>query len=239
MTFTHFISTALVFVAASAWATGSVTGTITLAGAPKAEKVPMEADPKCLSLNDGKPVLRDDVVVGKDGGLRDVVIYVKQGLPAKLPASAETPAALVLDQKGCMFHPKVVALQVNQPLRIKNADPTAHNTRSLSKSNGSFNVNAPRVMELPKPIVFTKPELGVKIKCDIHRWMLSYVHVFDHPYFAVSDDSGNFRIQGLPPGEYVLEARHESPKVGVKTAKITVKEGAETKVGFPFSLANP
>ena len=80
--------------------------------------------------------------------------------------------------------------------------------------------------------VFDKPEVLVKFKCDVHPWMFAYVGVVDHPYFAVTDKDGNYKITGLPAGDYTVEAVHL--KAGSTTAK--VKVGADDKKTQDFTL---
>lgn len=218
--------------------TATLTGTIsTNAKGVKSEIVKMSADPKCVEINQNKDVLRDDLVVNGAGGIKDVFVYVKSGLkPSDIPPLDSTPALMVLDQRGCMFAPKVIGLRAGQQIKIRNSDPNGHNVRSLAKNNSKFNFSMPRALELPKPITFSKPELGIRMKCDLHGWMVSYVEVVEHPFFAVTDENGKFQIENLPPGEYTIEARHESPRLGVKTAK--VKVGATPAVmNINYSLA--
>ena len=94
----------------------------------------------------------------------------------------------------------------------------------------SSNIGQPIPMK--SEFVFDKPEVLVKFKCDVHPWMFAYVGVLDHPYFAVSDEEGNFKISGLPAGDYTVEAYHL--KAGTKTEK--VKLGADDKKSLDFTL---
>ncbi len=73
-----------------------------------------------------------------------------------------------------------------------------------------------------------------KVKCDVHPWMLAYVRVFDHPYFATTKEDGKFSIAGVPDGEYTFVAWHE--KFGETEAKGTVKDG-KAEVNFAFKSA--
>ena len=132
----------------------------------------------------------------------------------------------MFDQKGCQYSPKVFGIQVNQPLEIRNSDSTLHNVHALSEKNAQFNLGMPiQGMKLKK--TFTKPEVMVKIKCEVHSWMHAYAGVLDHPFFAVSGDDGSFSIKNLPAGQYTLEAWHA--KYGTQTQTITVKSADETQ----------
>lgn len=215
----------------------TLTGTVsTNAKGVKTEIVKMSADPKCVELNQNKDVSRDDLVINGAGGIKDVFVYVKSGLkPSDIPP-LDISNPKVLDQRGCMFSPKVIGLRAGQQIKVKNSDANGHNVRSLAKHNSKFNFSMPRALELPKPITFSKSELGIRIKCDLHGWMVSYLHVVEHPFFAVTDENGKFRIENLPPGDYTIEARHENPRLGVKIAKVTVgATPAVMNINYPLA----
>ncbi len=78
----------------------------------------------------------------------------------------------------------------------------------------------------------TKPEVMIHVKCDVHPWMSGYVGVLEHPFFAVTGKDGTFTIEGLPPGEYTVEAWQE--KLGAQTAKVKVDAAAPAKQDFTF-----
>jgi plastocyanin len=219
------------FVSSSFAATAGVTGKIVFKGkAPKVEAVKMSGDPVCLKENQGKTINREDMVVNSNGTLANVFVYVKEGVKKDaVPAVPTEP--VVFDQRGCNYTPHVFGIRVNQTLKILNSDPTLHNVHSMAKTNSAFNLGmAKQGQSIEKK--FTKPEIGVRIKCDVHGWMTGWANVVDHPYFAVSDQTGKFSISGLPPGEYTIEAWHE--KLGTQTQKITVKEGASATADFTF-----
>ena len=218
---------AVSFLSSFAYA-GALSGSVkTTKPAPKAEAIKMSADPVCAKENAGKQVMKEDVVVGAGGTLANVFVYVKEGVKSP-PAAPATPVSF--DQKGCTYTPHVFGIRVGQPLKIINSDPVLHNVHSMAKSNAGFNMGmATKGQVIEKK--FTKPEVLVKIKCDVHGWMTAYVGVVDHPYFAVTDKQGNFSIDGLPAGEYTVEAVHE--KFGAKTAKVTVTDaGGKTEFSF-------
>ncbi len=200
---------------------GTITGKITFEGTvPPADKVKVSADPKCLAANPNG--LEKQPVKVKDGGLADVLVYVKSG--AAGPFTAPT-TPVVLDQMGCSYHPHVVALQVGQPLTIRNSDDTLHNIHPRPTVNAEFNeAEARKGMEKTK--TFDKAEPWITVGCDVHPWMRSYIAVLDNPYFAVSGEDGTFTIKGLPDGDYEIETIHE--KLKTQTQKVTVKGGTAT-----------
>jgi plastocyanin len=168
-------------------------------------------------------------IEAKDGKLGNVFVYVKSGLTGTYPVPAE---AKVLDQQGCLYHPKVFGIQVGQKLTIKNSDPTLHNIHALPAKNTEFNQGQPfQNMSFDK--TFDKPEVLLHFKCDVHPWMSSYVGVVDNPYYAVSDESGAFTIPNLPPGKYTIAAVH--PTLGEKTMDVEVAATQAAKADFDFT----
>ena len=143
----------------------------------------------------------DAVLIGADGALKNVFVYIKDGLDPALLVRRRRPQAVVLDQKGCIYSPRVVGVRVGQPLEIVNSDPTLHNVHALPMANQEFNQGQPfQGIRMTK--TFTAPEVMVRFKCDVHGWMAAYVGVVAHPFFAVTDADGTFEMKGLPPGTY-------------------------------------
>ncbi len=186
--------------------------------APVAEKIKADADPKCKMLHpDG--ITSDEVIVNTNGTLKNVFVYVKDGLAGKTFEAPKTP--VTFDQHGCQYNPKIFGIQVNQPLEIVNSDDTLHNVHALPNNSAQFNLGMPiKGMKMKK--TFTKPEVMVKIKCEVHPWMRAYAGVVDNPFYGVTGDDGSVQIKGLPPGEYTLEAWHE--KYGTQTQKVTISD---------------
>jgi len=213
------------FAATSASA-ASITGKVKVTGeVPAAREItPIKADKMCGALHT-KPVMTRTYVVGADKGLANVAVYIKAGLPA---GKTYTPPATkpLIDQVGCVYEPLVTAAMVGQTIDIKNSDAFMHNVNCQAKVNKGFNF-AQATKDQVNPKAFDKAELGVKLICNVHPWMSGYVHVFDHPFFAVTDKDGNFTISGdLPDGKYTVEANHL--KSGTVTGEIEVKGGAAT-----------
>jgi len=218
-------------VAAAAGPTFTLNGTVNFptGSGIKVDSIKMSADPVCQKANEGKPTKSESLVVNPNKTLANVFVYVKEGAPAS-PA-ANLPA-VEFDQRGCRYVPHVFGVRVNQPIKIINSDPTLHNVHAQASANPGFNAGMPsQGMTIEKK--FTKPETMIHIKCDVHGWMGAYVGVLDHPFFAVTDDSGNFSIKDLPAGTYTLEAWHE--KLGTKTQQLVVDATSAAKpLSFEF-----
>ncbi len=208
----------------------SLSGTVTYVGpAPEAEVLPMDSDPYCGEVHFGTTSERMPFNVDLNGGLRDVVVYIREGAQeSEYPVPEED---VLLDQEGCLYEPHVVALRNGQTLTIRNSDGTSHNVHVSARKNRGFNIGQP-IKGIQSRRSFRLAELPIHVTCDIHGWMHSIIAVFDHPFFAVTRDNGTFRLDHLPPGDYVVEAWHEV--LGSQTRQVTVNEGAATEVTFVF-----
>ena len=205
----------------------TVGGTIKFEGAaPKMPALQMAADPFCASKHP-TPQPDEEVVVGPGGELANVIVYVKNA-----PAGPANTTPAVLDQNGCKYVPHVTAVQVGQPIQIKNSDNTLHNVHAMPAVNGQFNEGQP-VQGMVSTKKFDKVETTpFRIKCDVHGWMKSYMVVLPHGYHAVSQMNGQFSIANLPPGNYTLVAWHE--KYGQQEQQVTVGPKEQKQVTFTF-----
>jgi plastocyanin len=208
---------------------GDLTGVITLKGtAPAAKEItPIKDDPNCAALYPGALPKTTFYVVGANGELADVVVSLK-GISGK--STGASVARAVLDQKGALYTPQILAIQTGQKLIVKNSDALVHNVHTTPTANPESNqVQMGGGPDLT--YTFDKPEAFLKFKCDVHPWMFAWVTVVDHPYFAVSGADGKFTIKNVPPGKYMLEAAHR--KLGTQTAEIEVKaDGAAQNFTF-------
>ena len=214
---------------------GTITGVVALsAAAPANEAIRMNADPICLKQAPGAQA-QETFAVGPDGKtLGNVFVYLKSGLGNYV---YDAPAGnVMMDQKGCRYHPHVFGIRVNQPLEIVNSDPTLHNVHAVPKNNKEFNTGQP-MQGMKSTYTFTAPEVMVPFKCDVHGWMNAYVGVLPHPFFATTAVDGKFEIKGVPPGTYTVEAWHE--RLGAMTQSVTVGASESKDVPFTFNPGAP
>lgn len=208
---------------------GTVSGTVKFSGtAPKAQKISMTADAFCSTAHKDA-VMSEEVVVNPNKTLRYVYVYVKSGLGDKKFPPSSTPA--VFDQKGCMYTPHVAAVQVGQEVVIRNSDGVLHNVNVRPTKNQGFNFGQP-VQGMENKKTFSTPEVMIPVKCDVHPWMHGWIGVQDHPFAAVSNETGAFALNNLPAGTYVIEAWHE--KYGTATQTVTVGAKETKTIEFNF-----
>lgn len=216
--------------AVSSAQSADITGVITFKGTPPPEKAitPIMDDPNC-SPGYTKAPMTQFYVVNPQGDLADVVVYLK-GITGK-STGASAPSVLI-DQKGCLYTPQIVAIQTGQKLVVRNSDNCVHNVHNKPTVPGnkeSNDVQMPGGADLT--FTFPEPEMFLKFQCDVHPWMFAWVSIFDSPYYSVTDKDGKFDIKNVPPGKYTLEAVHR--KLGTKTQEIEVKDGNVT-ANFSF-----
>ena len=226
------IGTLIIFVLVNFGFSGDVEGKITFDGkAPKMKPLRMDADPVCVANNDIQP-RKEWLVLDENNGVKNVLVFIKESKSGSFADNYDSPKeAAVIDQKGCVYVPHVLGVMVGQQLDILNSDGTLHNIHALPKVNKEFNKAMPRSKK-QMSVTFDKVEAPFKVKCDVHPWMGAFVGVFEHPYFAVTDDSGSYTISGLAPGKYVVEAWHE--KLGSQTADLIVDDSGATQ-NFTFT----
>ncbi|CAM2064314.1 Carboxypeptidase regulatory-like domain-containing protein [Sulfidibacter corallicola] len=213
-------------------AAGEVSGTIKWEGkVPKMKALRMDADPVCANHHQEEPARSEVLVLGEGQTMANVLVRVKSGLPDK---KWDPPKeAAVMDQKGCTYVPHVLAVMVNQDIKILNSDGILHNVNVQAKVNRGFNLGMPKgTTEAVRK--FSRAEDKIVLKCNVHPWMKAYLVVLDHPFFSVTGKDGAFKIADLAPGTYEIEAWHE--KLGTQTAKVTIgSDGDSQTADFTFS----
>jgi hypothetical protein len=162
----------------------------------------------------GARIPNESLLIGRDGGLRNAVVTL-HSLDRSVVAR---PMQLVLDNKQCAFAPHVQVAVAGSELLLKNSDPILHTVHARLGQETLFNVGLPTWRQVTKRL--DRPGV-VKIDCDVlHTWMSAAIVITETPYFAVSDQNGNFLMDELPAGRYRAEIWHE--KLGTKTVGVAL-----------------
>jgi hypothetical protein len=182
---------------------------------------------------------RTEVSVGAEGGLAGVVVVI-EGIQAgkAWPGSPEgAPARYVLDQRDCVFLPHLLVVPRASNLDIVNSDPVLHNVHAYEIIDGSgrslFNLGQPPSREVI--VQQFRPRFGtlVRLECDAHDFMQSWIFAADSPYWAVTGEDGAFVIEDIPPGEYSITAWH--PSLGVQQHRVSLSDGGAAELAIEFT----
>jgi plastocyanin len=196
-------------------APGVIEGVVRWDGPRAADPVEVTAQVRACGRSQPSPVLR----VGRGGELADAVVWIdgiEEGRAIPAAASSFVP---VVDQTRCRYTPHVLAVLRGTDVDFRNSDGVLHNVHAFWTDGGGdgqgdewFNVGQPIAGMVTRKAV---ERSGVaRIVCDAgHTWMSSWLHAFEHPYFAVTDARGAFRIEGVPPGRHPVKVWHESPVI--------------------------
>lgn len=199
---------------------GTISGTVKYDGTPPApRKVEVTKDKDVCALH---PHFDEELIVDSGGGIANAVVIVK-GAKGDLK-----PGEVKFDQKGCDYTPHVLAFPAGSTVDIINSDGILHNIHTYSTKNPPFNMAQPKFKKVIQRKI-DQPEV-FKVSCDAHGWMHAWWVATDTPYFAVTDDKGNYSIAGVPPGNYTVEVWQE--KLGTEDQKAEVKEGATATTNF-------
>jgi hypothetical protein len=204
---------------------------------PERKKLDITQDKAhCLSKGD---ILDESVIVNpKTRGIKNVVVWLRpddsKNPKAQLPAdrihptdAQRKPATVTIDQPCCMFVNRITVARVGDTIVAKNPAPVPHNFFWTSANNGEFNVTIPKESDWKMPQALTDESSPIQFKCTIHPWMSGYVRIFDHPYYAVTDENGNFEIKNAPTGKYRMVVWHE---------KVGFLNGREGRFGIPVEI---
>jgi len=207
---------------------GTISGQVTFSGpVPEMKKLEVTKDVNVC----GKTEHYDrSIVVSENRGLANVVVKITEISQGKEMGSGE----YVLDQNGCEFKPHVVMVPAGVELKIKNSDGILHNIHTYGSQENSVNKAQPGFQKTIQH-TFPKPEI-VRVACDVHNWMTGYIVVKGHPYYAVTDESGNYELTDVPPGAYTLEFWQEN--LGKQTMEVTVEAGAAAEANTEYSVGS-
>jgi hypothetical protein len=206
---------------------GSIVGEVKFVDAlPKLQPVKISKDQDYC----GETLPNETYLIESNGGLKNVVVFIES---APLGKPADPQKENVLYNDGCRYAPRVMAIQRGERFRVQSNDPKLHIPHGYLGNRTVFNLSLPFKGTSIDATSRIRQAGILKVVCDTHAWMLGFVHVFEHPYFAVTNETGAFSIPELPAGAYLLKAWHEDS--GVKSQEIIVPEVGAVQVSFEFS----
>jgi len=197
----------------------TIKGTVRYVGAPvEKKKISVTIDQYVC----GKEKEPEDLVLSSNNGIRNAVVSL-QNISLGGKREGNYPAAK-MDQKQCSFIPHVVIVPVGGTVEFLNSDRLLHNVRSIAKENPPFNRAQPHARSIS--FTFKRPEL-LRVDCDLHSWMRGWVVVAEHPFYALTNEQGEFALENVPQGKYTLQVWHET--LGNVTQEVVVgSKGATT-----------
>lgn len=229
---------------------GTIKGQITWANGELPQRTALDLkDSKDAQhcLNMGKPPLSEEWVVNpKNKGIRWTFVWLAPETGKSLPIHPDLQVVkdkeVVIDQPRCMFEPHAVAMREGQVLVAKNSSQIAHNFKWTGNPFVGIGGNVLIPAGQESPIKDLKSDrLPVIVQCNIHPWMKGWVRIFNHPYFAVTDEDGNFEIKNAPTGNYNLVVWHGSAgwrggAAGKNGTPINIKTGENSLGALPFNM---
>jgi hypothetical protein len=188
---------------------GTITGTVKWSGPqPKIPAILINKDPEICDPQSQKKRDLERLVIGANGGVANTVVFLKdvsKGKAMDLPEERQ-----FLNQRTCRYEPHILLVPANGTLKLKSSDPVLHTVHMSGASD--YNLPFPFANQT---VTRTMNREGlVDLRCNAgHVWMNGEMLVVQHPYYAVTDEDGNFKLTNVPPGEYEIEAWHEGWKV--------------------------
>jgi plastocyanin len=207
---------------------GAVHGHVRVVGAlPPNDVIRMNADPMCLKASGGSHTIDEAIIAAADGSLANVFVE----LVGTFPDTPVPTDPVSIDQHACMYSPRVVGLRAGQALQVRNSDNGLHNVHGVSTDRDGFNVSQPASGMVN---TFRPHDPGVlRLKCDVHTWMVAFVGVVNHPYFAVTGADGAFVLRDVPEGTYELRAWHE--QLGTIASQVHVDASREVNLEMNYT----
>lgn len=206
--------------------TGTIEGTVSVGGTtiPSSTRVENSTDPEVCGIEHS---LQDLVVSPETRGVRYTIVTIEGVEDGRVPS--HEPERLVIDNRDCRFVPHVMVATIGDTIVAVNSDSTLHNTHYYGPMRSNIAL-AEEGMAVPRPT----RRLGlVTVLCDVHGWMKAYIRIDPHHLHAVTDASGHFRIEGIPPGDYQLRFWHE--RLGERLVDLEIRAGDDRNVDLEFS----
>jgi plastocyanin len=208
---------------AEAFGKGVITGTVTFTGDKHPEmKVPKARNKAKFCQDD---LVKHDAILIEDGKIQDVWV----GVASDQVSGDYEGKELTLDQKNCLYVPRMLALMPGQDFQVTNSDPTMHNVQAKFEGKQLFNTAQPAGAD---PIKNAFESTGIHMfQCSVHPWMRAFGMVTDNPFSATTGKDGTYKIEKVPDGELTIVAWHAIFGKQEKKAKV---EGGEVKLDFEF-----
>jgi hypothetical protein len=184
---------------------GTITGSVKWTGpVPKIPTILINKDPEICDPQAQKKRDLERLIIASNGGVANTVVFLKditKGKAMDLPEGRQ-----FLNQRTCRYEPHVLLVPDNGTLQIKSSDPVLHTVHM----SGSADYNLPFPFANQTVSRTMNREGTVDLRCNAgHVWMNAEMLVVPHPYYAVTDEDGNFKLTDVPPGEYEIVAWHE------------------------------
>jgi plastocyanin len=195
--------------AAKATGWGTIKGRFVYDGTPPTPaNISITKDPDVCGKH---PLENESLLVSRDGGLANVVLFARnKNLEVHPDYAATAEQTAVLDNHDCHFVPHILAVRTGQPLEIKNSDPVGHNTNISFATNAPYNKIISSGTADTQKLASAEPAPATAV-CNIHPWMKGYVVVQSGPYMAISSKDGTFEMKNVPTGiPLEFQAWHES-----------------------------
>ena len=233
---------AIVVAAVAVWAVprtsnstgmGTIKGRVLFTGtATRNPLITMGADPNCVKINAGTKVYQELVVVNSNGTLANVLVSIV----GEVPGAAVPKTPVLIEQRGCVYHPRMSAAMVGQTLRITNSDNTLHNVTGVSQKGNKFGL-AQAGAGMTFNFTLKDPEILMLVRCQVHKWMLGYIGVVSNPFFDVTQADGAFTLKNVPAGTYTIETWHE--RYGRHRKEVEVSDGGTAVVDLTYTGTEP
>ena len=204
---------------------GTITGTVKWKGErPNPPKLAITKNPEICDPDSEKTRDLERLEINSDGGVANTVVYLKDVTMGK--AWDLPPARQSLDQKRCRYIPHISLVPVDGNFSVQSEDPILHTVHMTGAA--SYNIPFPMIN-----VIISRPmrRAGiVDLKCNAgHIWMNAVILVVEHPYYAVTDKNGDFRLTDVPPGQYEIVAWHEGWRVAREEPVLDVGTQTMTK----------
>ncbi|HEV2731108.1 MAG TPA: carboxypeptidase-like regulatory domain-containing protein [Terriglobales bacterium] len=184
---------------------GTIAGTVKWSGTlPRLTAYPITKDPAICDPESHKTRDLERLIVGPQGGVANTVVFLKNISSGKAMVMPEPRR--FLDQKHCRYEPHILLVPQSEILKMKSSDATLHTVHMT----GAATYNLP--FPFPNQVI-TRPMQSAglaDLRCNGgHVWMNAELMVVPHPYYVVTDESGRFELDNVPPGSYEIVAWHE------------------------------